>query len=77
MIYPTDWLPTEDSEQMAMIEDFTVIIEKSLDVTRTEVSLSKEWALTAPEELRAIPLADYLKKGSWDFPTCESDANNL
>jgi hypothetical protein len=63
LIYPTDWLPTEDPEQMAMIEEFTVIVEKSLGVTRTEVSLSEEWALTAPEGLRAISIADYLKKG--------------
>lgn len=66
LIYPTDWLPTKDSEQMAMIEDFTGIVEKSLGVTRTEVSLSEEWALTAPEGLRAISIADYLRKtGLW------------
>lgn len=48
LIYPTDWLPTKDSEQMAMIDEFVDIVEKSLGVTRTEISLSKEWALTAP-----------------------------
>jgi hypothetical protein len=49
---------------MAMIESFVEALEKSLGVSCTEISLSKEWSLTGIEELRETPLQDYLKRAS-------------
>ncbi|OBT49058.1 hypothetical protein VE00_00203 [Pseudogymnoascus sp. WSF 3629] len=62
IIYPTDWLPTKDAALMEMIEGFVKALEKSHDLVRTEISLSKEWSVTGPEELRETPLQDYLKR---------------
>jgi hypothetical protein len=49
---------------MEMIEGFVKALEKSHDLVRTEISLSKEWSVTVPEELRETRLQDYLKRVS-------------
>jgi hypothetical protein len=43
-----------------MNELFVQALEASMGVKRTEVSLSEMWSNTGPEDLREIPLAEYL-----------------
>lgn len=50
--------------QQNMYEAYTSGIEQQLGVKRTEVSLTKLWSETAPEEFRNMPLPDYLRKVS-------------
>lgn len=61
IIYPTDYLPTPNKEQMRLIESFVRDMENFLGVKRTEISLSQMWEETRPDLAEGIDLPEYLK----------------
>jgi hypothetical protein len=43
-----------------MTEEFVGILEDLLGVSHTKISLREEWTRSAPEDLRATPIAEFL-----------------
>lgn len=47
-----------------MTEEFIGILEEFLGISHTKISLKEKWTRSAPEDLRATPLTDYLNNVS-------------
>ncbi|KKA25283.1 hypothetical protein T310_0691 [Rasamsonia emersonii CBS 393.64] len=60
ILYPTDWFPYPNPKQQQMTEEFIGILEEFLGISHTKISLKEKWTRSAPEDLRATPLTDYL-----------------
>lgn len=54
-------MPQEDEAARQFSEGFFKAIENVLGITRTEICLADEWKRSAPEAVRDIPSAEYLK----------------
>lgn len=61
IVYPLDWMPQKNEIARQSSEEFLQILEGTLGVKRTEVRLAEEWTRTAPEDVRDIPISEYLK----------------
>ena len=59
ILYPKDFLPTENEAQMAAIDSFVGDLESSLGLKRTEISISDSWLESGPENTK--PLHSYLE----------------
>lgn len=61
IIYPTDYLPIGNSDQVEIIEKFLVALESSLGVQRVKVSFKDVWKRSAPKEAQGMDLETYMK----------------
>ena len=62
ILYPSDFLPTSHQGQMAAIDSFVNDLEKSLDIKRTNISISKSWKETHPKAANSDDLHSWLDK---------------
>ncbi|KAH8753093.1 amidase [Diaporthe sp. PMI_573] len=61
ILYPTDYLPTNNAEQMKIIDAFVSDLEAFLGVKRTPISLAEEWRKTGAETPETADLSKYLE----------------
>ena len=61
IIYPTDFFPHQDKTQQAMVEEFVTILKDFLNVKKTEMSFTEQWAREPPSEAEGKSLEEYLK----------------
>lgn len=54
ILYPTDFLPVTNAEQMRVINDFTHEISKYLGVSPRKISLADSWSKTSPVEEKVL-----------------------
>ncbi len=61
ILYPTDYLPTQNVAQTRLIESFIENLESLLGIKRTEISLADMWRESKPDLVEETDLAEYLK----------------
>jgi hypothetical protein len=62
ILYPSDYLPTPNAVQSALIDKFVEILESALQVsTRTKISLLELWKEQCPDGPKNADIAEYLK----------------
>lgn len=54
ILYPTDFLPVTNAEQMRAINDFTHGLSKYLEVPPRQISLQESWSKTSPVEEKVL-----------------------
>lgn len=54
ILYPTDFLPVTNAEQMRAINDFTHGLSKYLKVSPRKISLAESWSKTSPVEEKVL-----------------------
>lgn len=60
ILYPTDYFPTQNKDQMKLIDSFIEDLERSLGVKRTPISLSSEWTEISLGSAVTTSLPDFL-----------------
>ncbi|TAQ88994.1 hypothetical protein B7494_g2658 [Chlorociboria aeruginascens] len=61
ILYPSDYLPTTNSAQSQVIDNFVKELETALQVSRVNISLAKEWKKDCPDGPNHLNIAEYLK----------------
>ncbi|KAK4154628.1 hypothetical protein C8A00DRAFT_32585 [Chaetomidium leptoderma] len=61
ILYPTDYLPTQNGGQTRLINSFVEDLEGLLGIKRTEISLADMWRESKPDSVKETNLAEYLK----------------
>lgn len=61
ILYPSDYLPTTNSAQSQVIDNFVKGLETALQVSRVNISLAEEWKKDCPDGPNHLNIAEYLK----------------
>ncbi|KAI0105672.1 amidase signature domain-containing protein [Nemania sp. FL0031] len=61
IVYPTDFLPIDNSDQMALIDNFLSDLEATLNAKVQKVSIADTWAAGHPTGVENVSIQDYLK----------------
>jgi hypothetical protein len=61
ILYPSDYLPTPNAVQSALIDKLVESLESALQVTRTKISLAELWKEQRPDGPNNADIAKYLK----------------
>ena len=62
ILYPTDYFPVQNLDQMKIIQSFALDLEKFLNVRVSEVSISAMWSEKPPEEAGDQSVQQFLKE---------------
>jgi hypothetical protein len=63
-LYPVDFFPLPNPAHQKLVEDFVAVLERYLNITRTEMSLAEEWSNSAMANAKGQPLQEYMAKVS-------------
>ncbi|KAK3935820.1 amidase signature domain-containing protein [Diplogelasinospora grovesii] len=61
LIYPVDFFPVANAEQMKLIDAFIVDMEATFGVKVEKVSIADTWQASPPTEANHAPIKEYLK----------------
>ncbi|KAK0621468.1 amidase signature domain-containing protein [Bombardia bombarda] len=61
IVYPSEWYTADNQAQHGITDKFVSALESLLQVKRTELNFSEEWARSGPQELRSNPLSQCMK----------------
>ncbi len=61
ILYPSDYLPTPNAAQSALIDKFVESLESALQVTRTKISLAELWKEQCLDGPKNADIVEYLK----------------
>jgi hypothetical protein len=64
ILYPSNFLPVANSEQQAMIDAFTAILEDYLAVQSEKIDIKELWKANTPEAADGKSLEEFLSKVS-------------
>ncbi|KAE9364327.1 amidase signature enzyme [Stipitochalara longipes BDJ] len=76
ILYPTDWLPRPDKTQQRMTDQFLELLEISLGIKHTKISVSELWKSKPPLEAQGKSIEDYLVM-SWYYPMYYDAYHNM
>lgn len=60
ILYPTEFFPTQNQAQQALLEQYVSILEEFLGVKRTTFSFVERWAEKPPAPAMGKSLEEYL-----------------
>jgi hypothetical protein len=61
ILYPLDFFPLPNATQQGLIDQFVSVLERQLDITKTEISLASEWTKNPPDGTEGQSLQEYMK----------------
>ena len=67
ILYPMDFMLEFGGEQKRLIDEFVKDLESGLGVSRTILSLTREWEVSAPENLAKQGLQEYMQNVCTSF----------
>lgn len=64
VVYPLDYMPVENKQQQAVINDFIFDLEKWAGVKHEKISFDDIWDKQPPQQACSMSLATYMKSVS-------------
>jgi hypothetical protein len=70
ILYPRNFLPVANTEQQAMIDAFTAVLEDDLSVHAEKIDIKELWKAHTPEAASGKSLDEFLSKVSTGLQLC-------